>query len=147
MTEQELERLQALAEAATPGPWEWRGDNMHAVALTRWTRELAERELGSWQKGEPGPRLIETDAGVYGPCPSDRAFIAAARAAVPALVAEVRRLRGVVRDAYAEGWHHQFTERAGAYHDTAIGKKAVTESELDAWDDSNAKRALDGGGA
>ena len=32
MTEQDLERIEALAEAATPGPWEWRGDNMHAAA-------------------------------------------------------------------------------------------------------------------
>jgi hypothetical protein len=80
MTEQELQAIEALAAAATPGPWEAGNDigegevygvDGYAVvgaAAQAWTRR-------------------EVDANTR--------FIAAARTAVPALVAEVRRLRRV----------------------------------------------------
>lgn len=68
MTEQELADLDALAAAATPGPWE----------------QIDSRAYSSGT-GLQVCLCNETDA--------DAAFIAAARTAVPALVAEVRRLQ------------------------------------------------------
>lgn len=68
MTEQQLADLDALAAAATPGPWE----------------QIDSRAYSSGT-GLQVCLCNETDA--------DAAFIAAARTAVPALVAEVRRLR------------------------------------------------------
>lgn len=72
MTEIDLDALEALAEAATPGPWEAVGFYVRlgdgfAVALANSRQEHS---------------------------PSDAAFIAAARTAVPALVARVRELEG-----------------------------------------------------
>ena len=58
--------------------------------------------------------------------------------------AEIARLRGLVRDAYAEGWHYRFAEGAGAYHVTMVGHKEVVASEIDAWDESDTRKALDG---
>jgi hypothetical protein len=72
MTNDELDTLDALAAAATPGPWEMgTGKAYNVLTLT----EVLAEGLES----------------------ADAAFIAAARDAVPALVAEVRRLREVTR--------------------------------------------------
>jgi len=65
MTDAELQRLRALAQAATPGPW--RDNHVGAV------------------KNEAGRDIPIT----Y----SDAAFIAAARNAMPALLDEIDRLR------------------------------------------------------
>lgn len=85
MTQDELERLEALANSATGG---------------------------SWQVGDPYDGRTALLVAVYGmgmevadtQTENDAAFIAAARSAVPALVAEVRRLRGLVREAFNEGF-------------------------------------------
>ena len=69
MTDEELERLEKLASAATPGPW-------------------APLPTGS-KKWVSGPA---TEADWMFNRDADAAFIAAARDAVLALVAEVRRL-------------------------------------------------------
>ena len=82
MTQQELDALKALADSATPGPWE-------EVATS-----------GEWWI--TGPDIFQDavmridDAELS---QVDAAFIAAARAAVPALIAEVERLRAAIRDA------------------------------------------------
>lgn len=84
MTQEELEAIEARANAATPGPWE------------RWPDDV---------DGGDGWALVSDADGepVVGahPCPleqcadaeADYAFIAHARSDVPALIAEVRRLR------------------------------------------------------
>lgn len=74
MTEAELTRLEALAAAATPGPW----NNQGVIVLAGEDTCIARLWLTHPAKGSE-----ETNA----------AFIAASRKAVPALVAEVRRLR------------------------------------------------------
>lgn len=74
MTEQELADIEALANAATLGPWE-AGDPYDQ----RTTEPLAVYGMGM----EVADTQLVRDA----------TFIAASRAAVPALVAEVRRLR------------------------------------------------------
>lgn len=71
MSEAELDAIEQRANAATPGPWRSVEVDDPYVALM----------LESGAEGWPAA----TDA--------DRAFIAAARSDVPALVAEVRRLR------------------------------------------------------
>lgn len=74
MTDDELNRLQALADEATAGPWtaaatvDEYGQRLHTVDVLPLTT-FGEIEL------------------------NDAAFIAASRDAVPALIAEVRRLR------------------------------------------------------
>jgi hypothetical protein len=77
MTDEELARIEALANAATPGPWEVRAhDDLFAV------------------KGQSG-WVASMDADTSAADASNSEFIAAARDAVPALVAEVKRLRRI----------------------------------------------------
>lgn len=79
MTDGELARLQELADAATAGPWtaaatvDEYGQRLHTVDVLPLTT-FGEIEL------------------------NDAAFIAASREAVPALIAEVRRLRAEVAE-------------------------------------------------
>jgi hypothetical protein len=56
------------------------------------------------------------------------AFIAASREAIPALVAEVRRLRALVREAYEEG------------QNTTSDDKGYRDSQP--WGESDAREAL-----
>lgn len=129
MTEQELAAVQARADAASAGPWTWTYEE--------------EGDLVS-----PGPfacacefsdhgrqPIITTDMGAYGPCTSDRAFIASARTDVPALVAEVRRLRALVESAFEEG------RQAGAWHSQ---DGCIIGDFPEDWADSTARAALDG---
>lgn len=73
MTDAELHRLKDLCAAATPGPWESDGDpdcdggGIYAPDVGRFVMVLSDR--------------------------NDAVFIAAAREAVPKLIAEVERLR------------------------------------------------------
>lgn len=70
LNEAELDRLQALADAATPGPWTIEGDFIEPDIGEAWSFTGA-------ANGE---------------------FIAAAREALPTLITEVRRLRaGIAR--------------------------------------------------
>ena len=90
MTEQDLAAIEALANAATPGPWR------HQTAANA----DAPDDYGAVKVG--GTLLIDDAPD------ADCAFVCAARDAVPALVAEVRRLRGLVEAAYREGQTNEF---------------------------------------
>ena len=88
MTPSRLSELKELAEKATAGPWKWWTSNS-------W-RRLKRDSLGITQNvlepyvcrdGHPDLSISEEDMD----------FIAAARTAVPELVAEVERLREVLR--------------------------------------------------
>ena len=90
--ELDLDAIEARANAATEGPWlrreghaEIDGQNYAEVLIP------GRVECGSYCYG--GTSTIEGDR-----LDADLAFIAHARADVPALVAEVRRLRAQVRD-------------------------------------------------
>lgn len=72
LTNADLDRLDALAEAATPGPLHASDDDARVVLDSN------------------GERIAET----YDP--DDGRLFAAARLAIPALIAEVRQLRGAV---------------------------------------------------
>lgn len=88
MTDDELTRLAALANAATPGPWhtdaDTCGDNDDPAVMAgkQWVCGTSYDTLST----SIGDRDIKADA----------RFIADARDAVPALVAEVRRLRSML---------------------------------------------------
>ncbi len=98
MTDEELDRIEALANAATAGPWfvtglPWfraqdavlAGSPDGNVAAMVAQCEVWEGERDEWNDNEPSFPLADSRC--------DAAFIAAAREAVPALIAEVRRLR------------------------------------------------------
>ena len=94
MTIDELNAIEARANAATEGPWWWGESDLLSKGPVTCSCEDADH------LSKP---IIETDGGYYGPCQHDRSFIAHARTDVPALVAEVRRLRALVKAAYREG--------------------------------------------
>lgn len=98
MTEDELDRLEALASAATPGPWEstWNQVDVDGetedVITTSEPREQYRSVVGTfWYDG------------LHAGCKEqDAAFIAACREAVPKLIAEVRRIRKELDEWLAE---------------------------------------------
>lgn len=75
MTDQELDRIQELCDAATPGPW---------VSFV----EGRDHESGSSFIRTAGP-----DIELSGASEADQDFVASARQDVVLLVAEVRQLR------------------------------------------------------
>ena len=94
----DLDALEALAGAATPGPWKWVGGEcccapdgrevggeVYSPAASRKVADLSDRPPRD-RKGRKRKGLTDADA----------RFIAAAREAVPALVAEVRALRAAL---------------------------------------------------
>lgn len=92
MTDDELAVLETLCAAASPGPWAWDSRD----------RDTYWRSTGG--AGAYPSAVIDTDTEDYGEdvyivfieaTHADAAFIAASRTGVPALVAEVRRLREV----------------------------------------------------
>lgn len=79
MTSDELTAIEARANAATPGLWKVDGYQVWHV--------------GARYQNESDPHMLLMMDGCHCErCESDRAFVAAARSDVPALVAEVRRL-------------------------------------------------------
>lgn len=107
----DLDKLRALAAAATPGPW--------FFTYSRIVSEPRLREYDAIERtfpddiGDDDPRwgaLPEPNVAYVTPsfgdtatdqCAADAAFIAAARDAVPALCDEVERLRGALAKANA----------------------------------------------
>lgn len=79
LSEEGLAAIERRAREATPGPWERLGGGGRASALVSTV-------------DESGPDLAEV-FGPHEPPNANADFIAAARTDVPALVAEVRRLR------------------------------------------------------
>jgi hypothetical protein len=108
MTAEELQKLEDLANAATPGPWNvhkcgWEkvgdacGIRQEPVTSSYEIRQLD----GTVVRGETTNGLhvvydTNRDECCHGMHSENAEFIAAAREAVPALVADVRRLRVVV---------------------------------------------------
>lgn len=90
MTEAELSAIEARVNAATPGPWNVIEEN-----------DVGPNDEGYWAWLEVGPAKVDMPTG--GPekekkqAESDAEFIAHARADVPALIAEVRRLQQPIR--------------------------------------------------
>lgn len=101
MTNEQLAAMKALEEKATKGPWHVASAGIaHCPELGFVPDENRERS-------------------------ANRQFIAAARSFVPAAIAEIERLRGLVQEAYYEGCRDAATSR------------------INSWDESEAKRALE----
>ena len=84
MTIEEIERLEGLVKAATEGPWLFRENGPYSEVVTACSALCGgEDDCGDCEIISQG-----IDSG-----PADAAFIAAAREALPALLAEVLRLR------------------------------------------------------
>ncbi|MDV6267051.1 hypothetical protein [Rhodococcus globerulus] len=77
----DVEHIKALEQAATPGPWYWDEDNWLDVAAAHYVIE-------------PDDDGFE-DTTQLKVRPEDKAFIADARSAVPALVAAVERVQAL----------------------------------------------------
>lgn len=93
LDDRQLEQLLSLCEEATPAPWSYAEDDSSGV----------------WRiLGPEGQRLFEEpssdsdeDTGVFEGSSADYRLVAAARAALPRLVDELRRTRRAVRQARA----------------------------------------------
>ena len=83
LPESELSAIAARADAATPEPW----------IFEEFFRSERRYRLGLMTQGGRGILFHQAQ---WEPTKADRAFLAAARSDVPALVAEVRRLRAAV---------------------------------------------------
>jgi hypothetical protein len=117
MTNEELTAIGNRANAATTGPWE--GTKNSCVV----------------SKHDACGTVFETGCGCCTEkdlSAEDAAFIAAARVDVPALIAEVQRLRALVESAYMEG--------ATANWD---GHGVPAEYFPNDWAKSDARRALE----
>ncbi|MCX3064240.1 hypothetical protein [Streptomyces beihaiensis] len=101
VTDEELDELDELAQAATPGPWFVRHlDDEHAMNLVA-VSTMPDTGLGErWPHFDhretvaatlvQSPRYVDTADERWD---ENARFIAAAREAVPRLLAEIRRLR------------------------------------------------------
>lgn len=109
MTEQKLATIEARANAATLGPWEVGDPYNHRspelLAVYGAGMEVADTQL------------------VH-----DAAFIAASRTDIPALVAEVRRLRELVHSAWEEAYD--------------AGQRRSSEWDAKVWLSSDTRKAL-----
>lgn len=116
MTDDELDRLEALADAARPGPWTWEPAEADGVRLKHPEHipgnSIAMCELVNakhwiitahgrvhvtglapeWTDGDG-----EGEFDVFNVHAPSAALIAASRTAVPALIEEIRRLRALVQ--------------------------------------------------
>lgn len=106
MLDSDLDAIEARANAATPGPWEANGADVttryisHGKGLVRW-------QIASYVD------------------PRDLTFIAHAREDVPALVAEVRRLRGIEQEMEDLEEQLQDLEEETADHDERMTHEEV----------------------
>ena len=99
MTDDELDAIEARADVATPGPWRWADwmvtfGEMESDDFNnrRWLEANDSGDAPRLVSREIDPELILT---VEDPIEHEgnRVFLAHARADVPALIAEIRRLR------------------------------------------------------
>lgn len=118
MTQQELDALQGLCDGATAGEWHTVevGDNK-----TPWVVDSHERCVAGGTPGGIGPRA------------NDAAFIAAARTALPELIAEVRRLQKRCKDAI--GWANYLCSQMLRFNADGYSEPEDTADEYKAWRD------------
>ena len=169
MTPEELDAIEARAKAATPGPWRVKE---HALDLTdaglaHSMPPTSNREVRtSWVHGQAKDTFPITPVWVspfYSPSAHvrmsahDATFVATARTDVPALVAEVRRLRslGSVSETLAEDGNAMLGRAIGhaetfqRERDEARAEVRRLREALDACGDVKVRlldTAMDGGG-
>ncbi len=122
MTSNDLDRLDALAAKATPGPWTH--DPEHFVVNVEVKREHEHVMLNDERTGEPDGPLCDV-FGTGETCRNDAAFIAAADpSTVRALIAEVRRLRrrdAMLSESLWQAWK--------AFHEHDTPEEAMKDAE------------------
>lgn len=96
LTEGQVEAIRQLEKAATPGPWEWARDYELADGLHWGIRHPTDDSRSLW------PLVTASTDPQWHELP-DPLFIAAAREAVPALLAHLAFLEALLRDAAAHG--------------------------------------------
>ncbi|GLY33682.1 hypothetical protein Kisp02_70470 [Kineosporia sp. NBRC 101731] len=107
LDDSELEEIEVLASVATPGPWFVRflddDSAMNLVAVSTVPDTGKGERWPDYENGEmvaatlvQHPRYVDSADGQWD---ENAAFIAMAREAVPRLVDEVRRLRGLLGEA------------------------------------------------
>lgn len=122
MTPAQLEELKKLCAEATPGPWE----------VFRIVSPRAESQRLFAVAGGASIDIAHAPAQWVEHCGCDLDFAAAARSAVPELIAEVERLRGLVKEAECSGyelmagagraasikcpWCHSYRPATGDFH-------------------------------
>jgi len=115
MSELDLDAIEARAKAATPGPWEYDG-----CSVTDWGVTASHTITMEWMPNGRGDGTNERES-------PDGQFIAHAREDVPALIAELRRLReenarlkdriGKREDAFLIGAPHEAPAECPSYYD------------------------------
>lgn len=111
MTDSDIQRLEALCEKATPGPWRV---DAGARQSTAWVEAgtqsepmtIADCDVLRRTRGRRSPRPLADQ------CDRDADFIAAARTALPAALAEIRRLKALVKSAESQGSSGMYGEPA-----------------------------------
>lgn len=83
MTPEQLDEIEQRANRATEGPWVWEATSPR-MSGEQWNLRIS---------GKHGIRMVVSE---YQHGPANAKFITSARTDVPALVAEVRRLRGQI---------------------------------------------------
>jgi hypothetical protein len=139
LTSERLAEIQARADAATPGPWQWRISRRTrdyllqtagwdiVMGFARWGRDSAQPEFNI-------DGLLHRGTDLDQPHP-DAEFIAAARKDVADLLAEVSRLRANA------AWDDPATLDARAYRHLADGISA-TMAEPNEWDGDDAEETI-----
>ena len=100
MTEEQLAELEALANAATDGPWTVKKTEFEDAQADAFFDDVYTVEAKHlWEICDISTHERMNEFAVYSRemDRADAAFIAAARTAVPDLIAEVRRLRGLLQ--------------------------------------------------
>lgn len=123
--------LRALADAATPGPWEALPDDFLPERCGGIVAGERQPDQENWER----PSIVVTDSGYYPPRMNDAAFIAAARTALPQLLDRVEALEEANLGLRAElttaqdGWGEQLrrakTLESRLARLTDAGKKAL----------------------
>lgn len=147
MNAQQLQEIKARAEAATPGPWYWDTNRRFQSCMLKAPHDggTCVVDFVRWGTQRAQPRFNDT-ATLFGgilrtmeeydaqELPNHNAiFIAHAREDIPALVAEVERLREVLRQ-YADiyNWRGIRTENMGVVQawdgDTSDPRKLAVDA-------------------
>lgn len=109
----QIQRWRDLAAAATPGPWRWRFSSVEQVSDAGKGYPIDFYDdcatIQESQCHQCGTRI--------GPSDDNGQFIAAAREAVPMLVAEVVQLRGMI--SHDTAWRSKWEEQLGDERDVS----------------------------